>query len=137
MIKFLLKFGFLVVLLVGVGVVGADARAAAATRCPSSFQDAQQNLHWGVTPTYNGAHGGNMAGLIVHAYDADTNQNIDTRYVLHSGISAGPVTGTINGEQVNLNARIFEDINGNFSDRRDHYNTLTNETLADTGGGGR
>jgi hypothetical protein len=89
---------------------------AAALSCPNSFQDAVNNHNWGVN---TGGHTGDMAGLIVHAYDASNNNNVVAKLNLHSGIPnasgqySDPYWGrTPNGTTVNLNDRIFHDFNG-------------------------
>jgi hypothetical protein len=120
-------------------VISSGDRVSASTRCPNSFADAQNNLKWGVTPQYNGNHGGNMAGLIIHAYNGPDGRPIDMTYDLYSGIrnQANPDTeypGTAaNGQPIkNLNDRIFQDLNGDFSYRTHKFTGFTTQGMWDT-----
>lgn len=100
-------------------VVGTflTSSAKAAADCPTTFDDAVNNYNWGVN---TGGHTGDMAGLIVHAYDATTNNNVTVTFHLHSGLRPyeppypyQPYNGqTPNGNTVDLNDRIFHDYNG-------------------------
>lgn len=111
-------------------------------RCPngtgvSGMGDASNNLNWGVPYEENGGHGGNMAGLLIQAYDGgNNNQLIDTHYHLNSGISpSDPDWITLdNGSRVNGNARIFQDDNGNLSNRTTSYQSNTNDSLSNPNG---
>ncbi len=117
MLKLIAKLALLTLSFAVFGMfLSSNGKVEAASGCPNDFQDAQNNLHWGVN---TGGHTGDMAGLIVHAYDADNGQNLITQYHLRSGIPnnqgnyQNPYPGqTPNGTHVNLNDRIFRNFNG-------------------------
>jgi hypothetical protein len=115
------------------GKVAADA-------CPANMTQAM-NGTYGVPAAQNGGHGGNMAGMVVRAVDADNGQDLGVSYTLHSalyppdanGAHTGTVTGT-NGQpqQQDLNARIFQDDNSTGHQPANAVNNLR-ETTGDRG----
>lgn len=88
-----------------------------ADTCPTNWTQAM-NGSYGVPPAQNGGHGGNMAGMVVQAVDAENGLPLGVSYTLHSalytpdsnGAHMGAVTGPSGAtSQQDLNARIFED----------------------------
>ncbi len=75
-----------------------------------------------------------MAGLIVHATDGSNGQDLNVRYTLESAEYPYPKSEIVNGQSVDLNARIFPYDNV-VSGRTEQRTTTTGEILSGGPGG--
>ncbi|HVX56646.1 MAG TPA: hypothetical protein VHA37_02845 [Candidatus Saccharimonadales bacterium] len=150
-LKLGLRLTIFSLVVVGVGVIfGGGGKVMAAglpTSCPSAvgtngFNQANDR-HWGVPVKEDGPDGGNMAGLVIQAYDATNNKPVDIRYTLKSGVTGpnsnyvwvpitNPSTPGYPGYSYDYNARIFNATNvdngeTDFTNRQRSYTSGTGD----------